>query len=141
MNIITNRSFVAGGDIYVGRVVVGTAGSEGVVTQAANATAFPQGIASMQQKGPPGVDGTTANLAAASGDYLQIHGPGEECTALAGGTIQAFGLCSANSDGEVVAYTATAGGSWIVGQAMEDAADGDYIRFKVWPLPIAENVV
>jgi hypothetical protein len=130
MHFTGNRSVLAGGTVYVGRIVKADGTVVGGGVQVSAATDVPIGIASMDENGPPGVAGTTDNVAATTGQYFRIHRNTEECLVHLGATVAANALVMADSSGRAITYSSTSG-NWIVGQVLEGGAVGEYVRMIV----------
>lgn len=130
MNFLNNRSFEATEDVYVSRIV--SLAGDFKVEQADAADTKLIGISQEGQKGPPGLSGSTADLAAAAGDTLRVYGPGEECMLTLGDTVSYGDYVGPDTDGKGVAISLAAETlQHYIAVALEAGIAGDKIRVVV----------
>jgi len=105
------------------------------VAQVDSATAdMPFGLSQEGQKLTPGVTGSDTDVAAASGDQVQVIGPGNVGLSKAGGTITAGDIVKPDANGDSVATGSTAATKYLNGGfALESAASGEYFEVYVFP--------
>ncbi|MCC7060736.1 MAG: DUF2190 family protein [Burkholderiaceae bacterium] len=110
------RAVRAGGAIREGRIVVKGA-AEGYVIEAATAGTVPSW-------------GVSVQAATAAGDIIDVCCvPGSIAKVEAGGAVTFGDRVTFNNAGEVI--TATAGTEYVVGIALESAADGAYFAMQL----------
>jgi len=140
--MLTTPNFVAGADIYPCRLVSlkinGTTGVGMTVLQA-TAGAGTEGdyVIGVSQEGTKKFDSA---LAAASGDQLEVHGPGHYALVEAGGTITAgAALKPTNATGTTAgkAIVSTTDKDKVAGFALMDASSGEKFWMIVHPFTLS----
>lgn len=122
--------FVASGDIMPSRLVAGVSSQPFTIEQS---TASKRHIGVMQRgtKYPPGTAADTGIAATTLDTNFKVYQNGEEALLKLGGTVNAFDLLTADASGQGVAITAGTALQYVGAIAMQDGADGQFIRVKV----------
>lgn len=95
-------SFLAAGTIAPCRFVTPATTDPQTVTQSGSGEK-PCGISQEGQKGAPGITGSDAAVAAASGDQLHVYGLGNDCLLEYGGTVDEGDYLKPDASGKGVA--------------------------------------
>lgn len=95
-------SYIAAGTIAPCRFVTPDTTDPQAVTQSGTGEK-PCGISQEGQKGAPGISGSDAAVAAASGDQLHVYGMGNDCLLEYGGTVAKGDYLKPSSVGKGVA--------------------------------------
>jgi hypothetical protein len=121
--------FVSSGSIYPSRLVAGVSSAPFYVEQS---TASKRHIG-VSQKGTYYAPGTAADsgYAGVDGKEVRVHQEGEEALLKLGGTVAAFDLLTADASGQGVAISASTALQYVGAIALQDGADGEFIRVKV----------
>ncbi|MEM4368586.1 MAG: DUF2190 family protein [Candidatus Anstonellales archaeon] len=130
--MLQSPSFVAGGNISPGRVVLisGDFTVSQVTADAANANARKVvGIATTGFRRPQGF--ADYQYAAIAGEPIRVYGTGEVCLAEAGEDLVAGDRLAFNANGQVVKVTSVTGALVSVGIALAGANAGEYVRVYV----------
>ena len=123
-----NPQYIANDDINVSRFVTPVLTADYRVVEAdANSTIV--GISQGGARDTPLPSAST--LAAASGDQLQVHGDGEICRLLLGGTVAHGDDLKSDSDGKGVVIAAGTTTQEIGAKALEAGSSGDLILVQV----------
>jgi hypothetical protein len=122
---LNNMTYVAGEDLAPARFVKRSTTEDNSVVYADDGAAVIVGITFNGTREAP-IPSVTESLAAADGEPIRVHGPGDRCEVVLGDTITAANLnLTATTDGEAVAASS---GDFVGAIAERAAASGE----KVW---------
>lgn len=115
-----NPSYIAGETLYVSRFVAQDA-SDDLTVNMAEADDRTVGIVHEGSRDAPIPEVSTV-IAAAEGESVRVHGPGEECWVVAGAAVSPNDLLMPDADGKAIAATT---GKWAGARALSAAAAED----------------
>ena len=120
---------IAGGNIPASHFVKPDLGTDFSVV-VADANAKIQGISQVGSREAP-IPSVTTPYAAADGEQLRIHGDGEVCLLVLGGTVAAFDDLKSDASGHGVVITGGTTTQEIGAVALQAGVSGDHILVQV----------
>ena len=123
--------FQANGTIAPARFCIPDTSGDNLLLQATSQGTLAPYVSQPSQKGPPGLSGSDIAVAAASGDNIEVRGPGDVAWVEAGAAVTRGNPVMTDTSGRAIAATTA---NYYLGLAIQSAA-GAGVRILVHLMP------